>query len=115
MGGDARGVQSPAAERRRRLREAQPHADHYAYDAKRKMAPALGKSKSYELGDGDLRLEYERATTALPDAAVNYWRKVIRGVDQAENPMMRARQEERFRGHVGVQPAGLASARGRSR
>ena len=31
------------------------------------------------------------------DAAATYWRKVIRGVDQAENPMMRrARQEETF-------------------
>ena len=41
------------------------------------------------------------------DAAANYWRKVIRGVDQAENPMMRrARQEEsRSAGHVALQPA----------
>ena len=51
------------------------------------------------------------------DAAATYWRKVIRGVDQAENPMMRrARQEETFREARGASTrAARASARGRSR
>ena len=51
------------------------------------------------------------------DAAAIWWRKVIRGVDQAENPMMR---RARLGGdvsarYVALNPRGACFPRGRSR
>ena len=89
---------SPLPQNAAAPREAQPHADHYAYDAKskrwrRRTAKVSPMNLVEEISVSRMNERRRRCS----DAAATYWRKVIRGVDQAENPMMRrARQEETF-------------------
>ena len=88
---------SPLPQNAAAPREAQVD-DHYAYDAKskrwrRRTAKVSPMNLVEEISVSRMNERRRRCS----DAAATYWRKVIRGVDQAENPMMRrARQEETF-------------------
>ena len=89
---------SPLPQNASAPREAQPHADHYAYDAKSKRwRRRSAKVSPMNLVEEISVSKMNERRRYCYETAVNYWRKVIIGVNQAENPMMRrARQEETF-------------------